>query len=638
MPDTATFKRRASSGPPNGVAGHNPTAEAFRRNAAALARWAWDRYIIRDDVWGGYNPISKRDEKRTKLDGTTYILGTTCTRPAKAKRGTIKLTLSVLEAHFRGRYPEHVAGVHTTGLDNVCKFGTAEIDVHGEGGNDPAAAWNAAQAWYDRLVARGHRPLLWDSNGKGGYHLDLLFAEPVPSSRLFWYLRRLVADHSTYGLPARPETFPKQPRLTPTPDGKGLYGNWSRLPGRHHTRDHCAKIWDGSAWLEGDQAVEFMLAIAGDAPTLLPQDAEVDGRLRAFIAKLPNLGDGQGRDDVAYHLLAFAVRDLQMSDAESLRYAEEWDQGNSPPKGRERLREILANVHTYGKHPYGAGLGTSSAPSSPPPPASPPPVAAEVNDGLGIIAAEIRERYRPKFRKGQGIYSEALGREVKPTEGCFAPDRTLVGKLATARDAPKDSNGEVDPKRIPKFYRDWARSAWAEVLNGLQEEEDVAEVVQTAEEAFRRAVAVGLHEQATLGREDEAPERRSLIDWAVRFARPGPWKKIRSYLIWCRRETETSPAAVAVRVELFGRVRLSGLSDMSHRTFAALCALYGIGRTEECRAGGQRCVELTPEFLADVRMAPDGAIDELTMTGNSFRARARGTTSTASNSEESGNG
>lgn len=600
---------------------HRPPrpGDSYRQRAKELAAWAWDRYVIRDDVWGGYIPPDQRTRKLRRPDGTEYLLGSTCTRPAKSKRGVVRFTPAVLECHFRGLRPEHVAGVHTTSLENLSRFGTVELDVHLAKGDDPTSVTNdpkatlaAAESWYKILSARGWHPLLWDSNGAGGYHLDLLLAEPVATPRLFWYLRELVADFSRYGLSARPETFPKQPRLNPKPDGRGLYGNWARLIGRHHTRDHWATVYDGSDWLTGAAAVELVLGIRGDRPDLIPGDMEIRGRVNAYRRKLENRGEGQGRDDIAYNFLAFLRRDLNLSDDESLRYAAEWDAGNRPPKGVDRLREILGNVHNYGQRPYGAGVNPQpDTPAAPNPPTPPPPPAA---DGLAIILADFRERLKPKFRRGQAVFSETLGREVKPSEGCFAPDRMLVNKLAHATDAPKDTNGAVDPKRLPKFYRDWARSAWAELLNGLEEEADTSEVVGSAEEEFRRAVASGLHEQVTLGREDADPERRSFIDWADRFAKPGRWSQVRSYLIWCRRDGETAPASIAVRVELFGRVRLAGLAEMSHRRFAALAALYGVGRADECRAGGQRCVELTREFLAEVRRGPGGEVDGVTMT------------------------
>ena len=40
---------------------------------------------------------------------------------------------------------------------------------------------------------------------------------------------RLVADYERRGLDERPEVFPKHP-------GAESFGDWLRLPGRHHTR------------------------------------------------------------------------------------------------------------------------------------------------------------------------------------------------------------------------------------------------------------------------------------------------------------------------------------------------------------------------------------------------------------------
>ena len=75
------------------------------------------------------------------------------------------------------------------------------------------------------------------------------------------------------------------------------------------------------------------------------------------MAKVPNLSEGQGRDDVAYHFAAFLVRDLGLCDEFALGWLARWDAGNSPPKGEARLREIIASAHAYGRRPYGAGLG-----------------------------------------------------------------------------------------------------------------------------------------------------------------------------------------------------------------------------------------------------------------------------------------
>jgi hypothetical protein len=39
----------------------------------------------------------------------------------------------------------------------------------------------------------------------------------------------------------------------------------------------------------------------------------------------------------------------------ALAWLERWDAGNTPPKGRARLQEVLANARKYGKRPLGCG-------------------------------------------------------------------------------------------------------------------------------------------------------------------------------------------------------------------------------------------------------------------------------------------
>jgi hypothetical protein len=361
-----------------------PDAAAWAAKARELARWAQDRYIIRTDVWGGYIPMADRGKELQRPDGTRYKLGTTCTRPARSRRGQVSLTTAILERHFRGRGVEHIVGAHTTSLDNLSRFGTVEVDHHGPESNSPDKNLKAALGWYDALRQRGFHPLLWDSNGAGGYHLDILLREPAPTPRLYWFLFNLVSDHASRGLPARPETFPKQPRLDPRPDGRGSYGNWVRLPGRHHTRDHWATVWDGSRWLAGAEAVSFILSLTGDPADLLPEEPpaphppptfrprvltgragkdNLSARIAAYMARLPNLAEGQGRDDVAFNAACWLVRDMALADDEALVWLERWDMANNPPKGRERLAEILGDAHTYGRHAYGSGLTVTPGPT-----------------------------------------------------------------------------------------------------------------------------------------------------------------------------------------------------------------------------------------------------------------------------------
>jgi hypothetical protein len=575
----------------------------WHARAAELSRWAWDRYIVRTDVWGGYNAIADREKVIRRPNGTAFKLGPTRTCPAKSKRGIVQLTLGIVEAHFRALRPEQVIGAHTTSPENFSKFGTVEIDRHSEDSTAPEINEQAALGWYQALRGRGFRPLLWDSNRAGGFHIDLLLGEPIPTVRLFWFLRELVSNHAAYGLPSRPETFPKQSQLRPKPDGRGRYGNWVRLVGRHHTRDVWASVWDGREWVSGERAVDYLLAVEGDDPALVPEHDDIAYRARAYLAKVPHGAEGTGRDDRAFNAAAFLVRDMALSDADALRYLEEWDAGNSPPKGRERLQEIIANAHDYGHNGYGSGLRTS-VPLGIVPPSMPP--AEEPKDALQIILEDFRERYEPRFRRGAAIYSEILGREVKPAEGCFAADRKLLTKLAAASNAPRDKHGAVEVSALPRFFWTWSKSAWAELLKMLPEEEGTEEVCVSAETTFREAVAACLYRPETFAQTIDQhgttrQERRSLIQWCRLWAKPGTWQQVRAALLWCRKDDEER-LCVALRAGLFGVYGPRSLAELTQCRFARLAEQYGVGQAQ--RACGQRVVVLTPDFVAELLVAP----------------------------------
>jgi hypothetical protein len=81
----------------------------------------------------------------------------------------------------------------------------------------------------------------------------------------------------------------------------------------------------------------------------------LEKRITAYMARVPNLSEGQGRDNHLCHLAAWLTRDLGLSDEAALPWLERWDRGNVPPKGTERLRQIMASARRYGRHPIGTG-------------------------------------------------------------------------------------------------------------------------------------------------------------------------------------------------------------------------------------------------------------------------------------------
>ena len=362
-------------------------APAWDARAQALAGWAWDRLAVRTDVWGGYRPLAERGREYTAGDGTRKRLGTPTTHPRQSDRGKVLLTRDVLVRHFRGALPEHVVGLHSTSADNRCRWGALDLDCHGETSTAADVNLAAALHWYDVLAGLSFRPLLTDSNGAGGYHLRVLFAELVPAPRVYGLLRWLIRDHAALGFPKAPETYPKQASIPP-----GRFGNWLRLPGRHHTRNHWSTVYDGRGeWLAGAEAVDLLLSLAGDPATLIPAETtaptqavpvrtlaprrqaagssagrghragNLSARIAAYLARLPNLGEGQGRTDVAYQFAAWLVRDLDLSDNVALDWLDRWDAANSPPLGRARLAEIAADARRYGRNAVGCGLDAAEA-------------------------------------------------------------------------------------------------------------------------------------------------------------------------------------------------------------------------------------------------------------------------------------
>jgi hypothetical protein len=233
----------------------------------------------------------------------------------------------------------------------------------------------------------------------------------------------------------------------------------------------------------------------------------------------------------------------------------------------------------------------------------------EEQTGYRIILDYFRALYRPLFKRGTTVYSDALGREVKHTEACFAPGIELAEKLAGASDAPTNKKGdEVELSAVPFFFRTWAPSAWKDMLAGVVDEERAAEVSAGASDEFRGRVSNGLFAQATYGVEVERDgvkereqQRRTLLQWCSLWAKPVAWGQVRGALLWCRKDGE-GRLWVAVRVELFGQFGPRELAGLTQRKFADLCELYGVGEAQ--RACHNRVVVLSQEFLASLLAGP----------------------------------
>ena len=159
---------------------------------------------------------------------------------------------TALPRHFAGM---RTIGLHTTSPSNTCRWIAFDIDAHG---TDDVAEANHTTALTiaGRLRCHGLTPYVFDSNGRGGYHVWAVLHE-VTASEDAYSLAREVAD----GLGV--EAFPKQARIN-----EGSYGNWIRLPGKHPRRYHWSRLWTGQGWADARETVAAVVAMALSASGL----------------------------------------------------------------------------------------------------------------------------------------------------------------------------------------------------------------------------------------------------------------------------------------------------------------------------------------------------------------------------------
>jgi NrS-1 polymerase HBD domain len=234
----------------------------------------------------------------------------------------------------------------------------------------------------------------------------------------------------------------------------------------------------------------------------------------------------------------------------------------------------------------------------------------EPQPAYAMILDYFRQRYRPDFRRGNAIHCKD-GREVAQQEACSGCTSAMTLSLAKASDAPRFKGGGVNLNGLPGLFSLWARAAWFDLLDCLPDEDEAdLGVDDEAPEEFRRLVREAMLTEVTLGgtigNGIVQTERRTLIEWCRKFAKPGPWKSIRSKQCWCKEvPTEVEGEfvlTVAIRHELFAQLKADRrLSTMGAKKFTRRAARYGVGRsTEYDRPQGKRAIVLDHDFLGDL--------------------------------------
>jgi hypothetical protein len=250
---------------------HEIIGEEWCERSRELADWAMARLVNRRDVWGQYTLLSTQE---TREAGRTYRA---MTLPLPERRGKDMVSLDKLARHFASRPHRRpqLIGLHAESATSTSLWLGIDIDNHDL--EAPAAAERArgnlegALAWWREFARLGYDPLLFDSSGRGGFHLWVLFAEPAPTAHVHGLARSIAATWGRHQLQEEPEVFPKAPR-------PGSLGAWLRLPGMHHTQPHYSRLWSGEEWLsepwlDGHAAIDAMLqVIPGPPPPALPEE------------------------------------------------------------------------------------------------------------------------------------------------------------------------------------------------------------------------------------------------------------------------------------------------------------------------------------------------------------------------------
>lgn len=271
--------------------------------------------------------------------------------------------LDNLVRHFRGRDVSDLIGLHTTSPDNHSRWLALDIDNHSENEKDRHRRnRKAAFTLYKRLKGLGFDPLLVSSNGRGGYHLLVLFKKPVPTPEVFAFGRWLARDWKQLGLAEPPEMFPKQAKL----DEKTKYGNLLRLPGRHHTLSYYSQVWNGKNWTSGEAAIQVILNTKGKSSQQIPPEAlqvepdeddqeagddpvvppvalaQIQKRALALLRKKLKAVQGKNGDKTTWTAALYLVKDFALTVDQALPVFSKWNDTHCKPSWPEEklLRKL----------------------------------------------------------------------------------------------------------------------------------------------------------------------------------------------------------------------------------------------------------------------------------------------------------
>jgi len=105
--------------------------------------------------------------------------------------------------------------------------------------------------------------------------------------------------------------------------------------------------------LDGAQAPAVPI---GWAPPPVPNPEHLKRRVRAYVGAVGSLAEGEGRNNAAYRLAAWLVRDIALPEREAWAWLVHWNAGNRPPLVERELRAAFRSALRNAHRPAGCGL------------------------------------------------------------------------------------------------------------------------------------------------------------------------------------------------------------------------------------------------------------------------------------------
>jgi hypothetical protein len=117
-------------------------------------------------------------------------------------------------------------------------------------------------------------------------------------------------------------------------------------------------------------------------------------------------------------------------------------------------------------------------------------------------------------------------------------------------------------------------------------------------------------------------QSRSLIEWVQLWAKPGHWKKCRSFELWCKLGDDRK-LQVGMRFGLYAQVGRAGPD--SQKAFSGLAQMYGVGVPDRT-TNGKHFLALSRDFIDDLLTGPSDENSDANSDSDGdapIRARAR---------------